>query len=203
MLEVEVLEAPQIRYTQDNQTPVAEMAVRFEGLRVDDPPGQIKAVGWGSVAQDLQNRVAIGQRLMLEGRLRMNTVTRPDGIKEKRAEFTLSRFHPLAGSGAEPPRAQEGAAPAERPWSATAERPWSAPAERSGGTGAPVRRSGAAGGAGAGRPGAASGPGPGTAAPSAAPARRAEPAAPVWDASPLVADPDGFNDPLEDDDIPF
>ncbi len=189
MLEVEVLEAPQIRYTQDNQTPVAEMAVRFEGLRVDDPPGQIKAVGWGSVAQDLQNRVAIGQRLMLEGRLRMNTVTRSDGIKEKRAEFTLSRFHPLTGPGAEPPQAQDGAAPAERPWSA--------PAERSGGGAAPVRRSSAGG---AGRPAAA--PGPGT-TPSLAPARRAEPAAPVWDASPLVADPEGFNDPLEDDDIPF
>jgi single-stranded DNA-binding protein len=196
LLEVEVLEAPQIRYTQDNQTPVAEMAVRFEGLRVDDPPGQIKAVGWGSVAQDLQNRVAIGQRLMLEGRLRMNTVTRSDGIKEKRAEFTLSRFHPLAGTGAEPPQAQAVSA-------APAERPWSAPAERSGSGATPVRRSGAGAGAGgAGRPAATPGPGPGT-TPSPAPARRAEPAAPVWDASPLVADPEGFNDPLEDDDIPF
>jgi hypothetical protein len=25
----------------------------------------------------------------------------------------------------------------------------------------------------------------------------------VWDATPLVADPEGFNDPLDDDDIPF
>ena len=33
LLEVEVLEAPQVRYTQDNQTPVAEMAVQFDGLR--------------------------------------------------------------------------------------------------------------------------------------------------------------------------
>lgn len=38
VLEVEVLEAPQVRYTQDNQTPVAEMAVQIEGLRPDDPP---------------------------------------------------------------------------------------------------------------------------------------------------------------------
>ena len=29
VLEAEVLEAPQVRYTQDNQTPVAEMAVRI------------------------------------------------------------------------------------------------------------------------------------------------------------------------------
>jgi hypothetical protein len=95
LLEVEVLEAPQVRYTQDNQTPVAEMTVRFEGLRLEDPAGQIKVVGWGSLAQDLQNRVEPGQRLLLEGRLRMNTVTRPDGVKEKRAEFTLSRLHPI------------------------------------------------------------------------------------------------------------
>ena len=100
LLEVEVLEAPQVRYTQDNQTPVAEMAVQFDGLRPDDPPGQLKVVGWGNLAQDLQSRVQVGQRLMVEGRLRMNTVTRQDGVKEKRAEFTLSRLHPLGGAGA-------------------------------------------------------------------------------------------------------
>jgi len=99
LLEVEVLEAPQVRYTQDNQTPVAEMAVQFDGLRPDDPAGQLKVVGWGSLAQDLQNRVQVGQRLMVEGRLRMNTVSRQDGVKEKRAEFTLSRLHPLGGGG--------------------------------------------------------------------------------------------------------
>jgi single-stranded DNA-binding protein len=95
LLEVEVLEAPQVRYTQDNQTPVAEMAVQMDGLRPDDPPGQLKVVGWGNLAQDLQNRVQVGQRLVVEGRLRMNTVTRQDGVKEKRAEFTLARLHPL------------------------------------------------------------------------------------------------------------
>ena len=99
LLEVEVLEAPQVRYTQDNQTPVAEMAVQFEGLRPDDPPGQLKVVGWGNLAQDLQNRVQVGQRLMVEGRLRMNTVTRQDGVKEKRAEFTLARLHPIGAAG--------------------------------------------------------------------------------------------------------
>ena len=111
LLEVEVLEAPQVRYTQDNQTPVAEMAVQFDGLRPDDPPGQLKVVGWGSLAQELQNRVQVGQRLMVEGRLRMNTVTRQDGVKEKRAEFTLSRLHPVGGSGAGAPMAASAPAP--------------------------------------------------------------------------------------------
>ena len=102
VLEVEVMQAPTLRYTQDNQTPVAEMAVQFDGLRPDDPAGQLKVVGWGSLAQDLQNRVQVGQRLMVEGRLRMNTVSRQDGVKEKRAEFTLSRLHPLGGGVARP-----------------------------------------------------------------------------------------------------
>jgi len=103
LLEVEVLEAPQVRYTQDNQTPVAEMAARFDGLRPEDPPGQIKVVGWGTLATDLQNRVQVGQRWVVEGRLRMNTVTRQDGVKEKRAELTLARLHPLGASRSDAP----------------------------------------------------------------------------------------------------
>lgn len=106
-----MLEAPQLRYTQDNQTPVAEMAVQLDGLRPDDPPGQLKVVGWGNLAQDLQSRVQVGQRLVLEGRLRMNTVTRQDGVKEKRAELTLARLHPL-GAAAPAGMAAPVAAPA-------------------------------------------------------------------------------------------
>jgi len=120
LLEVEVLEAPQVRYTQDNQTPVAEMTVRFDGLRPEDPPGQLKVVGWGNLAQDLQNRVQVGQRLVLEGRLRMNTLTRQqDGVKEKRAEFTLARLHPLGASGV---AASASAAPAASPTGAAPRR---------------------------------------------------------------------------------
>jgi single-stranded DNA-binding protein len=130
LLEVDVLEAPQVRYTQDNQTPVAEMLVQVEGLRPDDPPGQLKVVGWGNLAQDLQNRVQPGQRLVLEGRLRMSTFTRQDGIKEKRAEFTLARLHPLAPGGspqhaaaataAAPASAAPGRAPTPAPRAAQA-----------------------------------------------------------------------------------
>lgn len=93
MLEVEVIQAPTVRYTQDNKTPIAEMEVLFEGLRMDDEPGKLKVIGWGNLAQDLQNRVTAGQRLVLEGRLRMNSVPRQDGTKEKRAEFTLAKLH--------------------------------------------------------------------------------------------------------------
>jgi len=180
-----VLEAPQVRYTQDNQTPVAEMTVRFDGLRLEDPAGQIKVVGWGSLAQDLQNRVEPGQRLLLEGRLRMNTVTRPDGVKEKRAEFTLSRLHPLGAGSALP---DSGAAPSPFAAAVPTSTP-AAPRANSGAAPAPVRRQGA--------PAPAPSPAP---ARAAAAAPRPEPEPPVWNASPLVADPEGFAD---DDDIPF
>ena len=110
VLEVEVIDAPTVRYTQDNQTPIAEMSVRFDPLREGDQPGELKVVGWGNLAQELQSRVQVGQRLMLEGRLRMNTVARQDGMKEKRAEFTLARMHPIT-PGSSPQPSQPAAAP--------------------------------------------------------------------------------------------
>ena len=96
ILEVEAKQAPTLRYTQDNKTPISEITVQFDGLRPDDPPSELKLVGWGNMAENLQTRVQPGQRLVVEGRLRMNMVPRQDGTKEKRAELTLSRLHVLS-----------------------------------------------------------------------------------------------------------
>ena len=183
LIEVEVLEAPQVRYTQDNQTPVAELVGRFDGLRAEDPPGQIKVVGWGNLATDLQNRVQVGQRWVLEGRLRMNTVTRQDGVKEKRAELTLARLHPLAGASTASSAVSSagGGAPPPAPAASSAAR--GAGAGGAGSSAAPARRAG-------GRAGQAEPMGE-------APAKSAP--APVWNTSPLV--PDDLNE--GDDDIPF
>jgi single-strand DNA-binding protein len=95
MLEVLVKKAPTIRFTQDNKTPLAEIEVEFASLRADDPPSTIKVIGWGKLAEELQNTVQVNSKLVIEGRLRMNTIPRQDGTKEKRAEFTLSRIHPF------------------------------------------------------------------------------------------------------------
>ena len=96
MLEVLVKKAPTVRFTQDNKTPLAEIEVEFDSLRADDPPCALKVVGWGKLAEELQNTVQVNSKLVIEGRLRMNTVPRQDGTKEKRAEFTLSRIHPFS-----------------------------------------------------------------------------------------------------------
>ena len=96
MLEVLVKKAPTVRFTQDNKTPIAEIEAEFASLRADAPPSTIKVIGWGKLAEELQNTVQINSKLIIEGRLRMNSVPRQDGTKEKRAEFTLSRIHPFS-----------------------------------------------------------------------------------------------------------
>ena len=96
ILEVLVKTAPTVRFTQDNKTPIAEIEAQFESLRADDPPSTIKVVGWGKLAEELKTKVQINSKLIIEGRLRMNSIPRQDGTKEKRTEFTLSRIHPLS-----------------------------------------------------------------------------------------------------------
>ncbi|UBF25325.1 single-stranded DNA-binding protein [Kovacikia minuta CCNUW1] len=98
ILMAEIVQAPELRYTSDTQTPIAEMMVQFPGLRAEDPPATLKVVGWGNLAQEIQDRYHQGDRVVIEGSLRMNTVDRPEGFKEKRAEFTVQRIHSL-GAG--------------------------------------------------------------------------------------------------------
>ena len=84
---------PQMRYTKENQTPIAEMLVSFKGLREEDPLSELKVLGWGAVAQEMMDNLKEGQNIVVEGRLRMNSITRKDGTKEKQAELTASRIH--------------------------------------------------------------------------------------------------------------
>lgn len=93
ILMAEVIQEPQLRYTSDNQTPIAEFKVQFAALRDNDPPGEIKVVGWGNLAQEIQAGFHVGDRVIIEGRLGMNMVDRPEGFKEKRAELTVARIH--------------------------------------------------------------------------------------------------------------
>ena len=96
----DIVQSPQLRYTSDNQTPVAEFVVQFPGLRESDSPCQLKVVGWGNLAQEIQGQYREGDRVLLEGRLSMNTFDRPEGFREKRAEMTLQRIQTLDALGA-------------------------------------------------------------------------------------------------------
>lgn len=95
ILMAEIVQDPELRFTPDNQTPIAEMWVQFPGLREEEPPAKLKVVGWGNLAQEIQQRYHVGDRIIIEGRLHMNTVDRPEGFKEKRAELTVQKIHLL------------------------------------------------------------------------------------------------------------
>ena len=93
LIQAKVKTEPQMRYTKENQTPIAEMVVEIKGLRGDDPLSELKILGWGSIAQEMVDNLKESQGVVIEGRLRMNNLTRKDGTKEKQAELTASRIH--------------------------------------------------------------------------------------------------------------
>ncbi|MGF1517134.1 MAG: single-stranded DNA-binding protein [Nodosilinea sp.] len=123
LMMAEIVQSPQLRYTSDNQTPVAEFMVQFPGLREGDPSSQMKVVGWGNLAQDIQAQYQAGQRVMLEGRLGINVIERPEGFKEKQVEMTVQRVYsvgdlntmPMAPPAAVPTPAATPSPAASRP----------------------------------------------------------------------------------------
>lgn len=100
ILMADIIQNPELRYTSDTQTPIAEMMVQFPGSRPEDPPATLKVIGWGNLAQEIQANYHEGDRVIIEGRLTMNTIDRPEGFKEKRAELTAQRLHRLPGDPA-------------------------------------------------------------------------------------------------------
>lgn len=97
ILMAEIISAPQLRHTQDGLE-ISEMMVQFPSSRQDDPPSMLRVVSWRDLAKEVHQNYHQGDRVLLEGRLGMNTIDRPEGFKEKRAELTLQKIHPLDGS---------------------------------------------------------------------------------------------------------
>ena len=95
LIQAVINSAPQMRYTKENQTPIAEMIVNFKGLRSEDPTRELKIIGWGNIAQGMVDELKEGQNIVIEGRLKMNSVTRKDGTKEKQPELTASKIHQI------------------------------------------------------------------------------------------------------------
>lgn len=99
ILMAEIVQAPQLRYTSDNQSQIAEMLVQFPGSRPEDPPSTLKVVGWGNLAQEIHGNYHQGDRVIIEGRLSMITFERkPEGFKEKRAELTAQKIYSLGSA---------------------------------------------------------------------------------------------------------
>ncbi len=96
LIQAVINRAPQMRYTKENKTPIAEMIVNFKGLRDEDPFRELKVLGWGTIAKEMVGELKEGQNIVIEGRLKMNSVTRKDGTKEKQPELTASRIHNIS-----------------------------------------------------------------------------------------------------------
>jgi single-strand DNA-binding protein len=114
VLMAEIIQAPELRYTSENQTPIAEMLVQFPGLRDEDAPATLKVVGWGNLAQEIQEQYHQGDRVVIEGRLGMNSFDRPEGFKETRAELTVQKIHPMDQAAAPVPTAATATAAAPK-----------------------------------------------------------------------------------------
>jgi single-strand DNA-binding protein len=95
VLMAEIISEPQLRFTQEAQLAVTEMTVQFPALRAEESAGTLKVIGWGNLAEQMQSQFHQGDRVVIEGRLGMNSIDRPEGFKEKRAELTASRIHIL------------------------------------------------------------------------------------------------------------
>lgn len=95
VLMAQIIQAPELRYTSDTETPIAQMLVEFPGLKAEEQPATLKVVGWGNLAQEIKEMYSVGDRVAIEGRLSINTVERPEGFKEKRVELVASRLYKL------------------------------------------------------------------------------------------------------------
>jgi single-strand DNA-binding protein len=117
ILTAEIAQNPELRSTSDNQMEIAEMFVHFVNGKPENPPALIKVVGWNNLAREIKEKYRQGDRVVIEGRLEMSTIDKPEGYKEKRAQLVASRIHAIDGgdmfSAAPAPMAS--AAPAATP----------------------------------------------------------------------------------------
>jgi single-strand DNA-binding protein len=98
ILMAEIVQAPELRSTSDNQMEIAEMFVQFANGKPENPPALIKVVGWNNLAREIKEKYRQGDRVIIEGRLEMTVTEKPEGYKEKRAQLVASRIHAFTGS---------------------------------------------------------------------------------------------------------
>lgn len=96
ILMAEVITNPELRKTPDD-VDVANMMVEFPGLRDEDPTTRIRVVGWRNLGVEMSQNYAVGDRVVIEGRLSMNLIEM-NGYKEKRAELVASHIYAMGQS---------------------------------------------------------------------------------------------------------
>ncbi len=90
----EIATKPEVRQTQEGSAR-ASFLLRFPSHRANDPDYQVQVLLFGTAANEINGQYGVGAQVIVEGRLQMNSVTRPDGNREKRAELIARRVHAL------------------------------------------------------------------------------------------------------------
>jgi single-stranded DNA-binding protein len=101
ILMVEVVSEPELRRTPDSGNAIASFLVHIPANRSEDAPQKLRVVGWNNLADEIMNRYHTGDQIVVEGRLRIDTVDRGTH-KEKRTELVAQRIHGMAASAEAP-----------------------------------------------------------------------------------------------------
>ncbi|MEN9220524.1 MAG: single-stranded DNA-binding protein [Thermostichales cyanobacterium BF4_bins_65] len=109
----EILQKPELRYTPD-KLPVASLLVQFPSLRPEEPPYQIRVSVFGQQAQTAVETCQVGQQVLIEGQLHINTIER-DGRNEKRPEINARRLHLISGTLISSPAQEQVEPPVSQP----------------------------------------------------------------------------------------
>ncbi|MEN9270773.1 MAG: single-stranded DNA-binding protein, partial [Thermostichales cyanobacterium HHBFW_bins_127] len=88
--------------------------VQFPSLRPEEPPYQIRVSVFGQQAQTAVETCQVGQQVLIEGQLHINTIER-DGRNEKRPEINARRLHLISGTLISSPAQEQVEPPVSQP----------------------------------------------------------------------------------------
>ncbi|GAB1545279.1 hypothetical protein NUACC21_79550 [Scytonema sp. NUACC21] len=96
---ITVVATPEYRYTRDGDH-IAQCLGAFYSPHHNEKetppsPSTIKVVAWGETLATQLTSLRSSQQCVIQGRLSMNTIERPEGFKEKITELTVERIIPL------------------------------------------------------------------------------------------------------------
>lgn len=95
---------PELRYTPSDQKPITSFGVDFADPnpeKTETFPLRVTLFGKGAEAV-VNMGLTIGEPLLVEGRLKMDLLDRPEGFKEKRGEVLCNRLQRLQLPSATP-----------------------------------------------------------------------------------------------------
>ena len=94
---------PELRHTPDSQNRIASFLIQFPAQKQEDPPFRLKVTAWNNLADKVMEQVASRSQVIIEGRLRLDTVDRGTH-KEKRTELVAEKIHAVAATSQPKPQ---------------------------------------------------------------------------------------------------